>query len=403
MIALSIILFILLFAPFTYLLLLAFASIKTSQNANPLGQPPKSRFIIAIPAHNEANVIEATIKRILLLNYPTDLYKICVIADHCSDETVDLARQAGAYVFERNSGPRNGKGAAISWFLNEKMEEESTDAVVIFDADTQVDKEFLNVMGCRLERGNKVIQGQHIIRNPNDGWFPALCWAMFLIDNRIQNQGRTNLGWSAKHMGDSICFQANVLRMCGWGAGLTEDYQLRQRLLLEGIKIVYEPDAIGYGEAPQTWHKARAQRARWLKGTQDASHEFASRLLIKGISGLNGALLDGAFQAYLPSYSTLTILSFFFLSVQVLINIFIRPIFPLPLILLWCLYLFLLFCYPFWGLALEHAPLKAYWVILSGPLFILWRSWLALTSRFNGKRITWVRTEHGNTDNKKKG
>ena len=136
---------------------------------------------------------------------------------------------------------------------------------------------------------------------------------MFLVDNRFQNYGRDVLGWSAKHMGDSICFRADVLRQAGWGAGLTEDYQLRQRLLLEGIRIAYEPNAIGRGEAALTWAQARAQRARWLRGTHDASQEFAGQLLREGIRRRDGALLDGAVQAHLPSFSTLTMIMMLFL------------------------------------------------------------------------------------------
>ena len=97
---------------------------------------------------------------------------------------------------------------------------------------------------------------------------------MFLIDNRFQNLGRSNLGWSAKNMGDSICFRVDVLLQLGWGEGLTEDYHLRHKLLLNGIRIAYEPAAIGYGEAPITWSRARAQRARWLRGTHDTSQQY---------------------------------------------------------------------------------------------------------------------------------
>jgi cellulose synthase/poly-beta-1,6-N-acetylglucosamine synthase-like glycosyltransferase len=155
-------------------------------------------------------------------------------------------------VHERDEGPRFGKGAALSWLFQKILKEEQCDAVVIFDADSRVDPEFLQVMERRLVQGDQVIQGQHIIRNPNHGWYPALTWAMFLIDNRFQNLGRSNLGWSAKNMGDSICFRADILRKLGWGEGLTEDYHLRFLLLLKGIRIVYEPAAIGYGEAPLT-------------------------------------------------------------------------------------------------------------------------------------------------------
>jgi 1,2-diacylglycerol 3-beta-glucosyltransferase len=250
-------------------------------------------------------------------------------------------------------------------------------------------------MDARLAQGAQVIQGQHIISNPDDGWFPALTWAMFLVDNRFQNLGRSNLGWSAKHMGDSICFRADVLRRIGWGEGLTEDYQLRQRLLLEGIKIAYEPAAMGYGEAPRTWTQAQAQRARWLRGTHDASQRFAGRLFAESKRCRDAALLDGALQAYLPSYSTLTVLSVICLLFHMLVNWCIGPVLAPALVGTWAVVVAMLFVYPLLGLAVEKAPLKAYLVILSGPLFIIWRTWLALTARLGRKSVTWVRTAHG--------
>jgi cellulose synthase/poly-beta-1,6-N-acetylglucosamine synthase-like glycosyltransferase len=217
---------------------------------------------------------------------------------------------------------------------------------------------------------------------------------MFLIDNRFQNLGRSNLGWSAKHMGDSICFRADVLRRMGWGEGLTEDYQLRQRLLLEGVRIIYEPAALGLGEAPLTWHQARAQRARWLRGTRDASRQFAGQLLREGLRRRDSALLDGALQAYLPSYSTLTLLAVFFLAVQLVI-FWLGGGIAVGAILAWCGFAVLLYFYPLLGLALERAPLRAYGVILTGPVFMLWRSWLALQARLGRRPVTWVRTAHG--------
>jgi cellulose synthase/poly-beta-1,6-N-acetylglucosamine synthase-like glycosyltransferase len=269
---------------------------------------------------------------------------------------------------------------------------------VIFDADTHVDHEFLRVMDWRLTQGDQVIQGQHIIRNPNQGWFPALTWAMFLIDNRFQNLGRSNLGWSAKNMGDSICFRVDVLLQLGWGEGLTEDYHLRHKLLLNDIRIAYEPAAIGYGEAPITWERARAQRARWLRGTRDTSQQFVKRLLVEGLKRRNLAMLDGAIQASFPSYSTLSLLSLILLMIQLTINYFIIQIFPWPLIGAWIAMVVTLLIYPMVGLALERAPVRAYIAILLGTYFILWRTWLAFISRFGRKQVTWIRTEHGKLD-----
>jgi 1,2-diacylglycerol 3-beta-glucosyltransferase len=397
-IIISVILFLILLVPLGYLLLLAIGAIRSASTLGTYHRSQSTRFMIAIPAHDEAGVIRATVSRLLAINYPAPLFSIHIIADHCSDNTAQVARQAGAVVHERNEGPRTGKGAALSWLFQRILKKEQWDAVVIFDADTRVDPEFLRVMDERLAQGDQVIQGQHVISNPDQGWFPALTWAMFLIDNRFQNLGRSNLGWSAKNMGDSICFRVDILLQLGWGEGLTEDYQLRHKLLLNSIRIAYEPAAIGYGEAPITWSQARAQRARWLRGTRDTSQQFVKRLLLEGLKKRNLAMLDGALQASFPSYSTLSLLSLIVLMIQVLINYFIKHIFPWPLIGAWAIMVVTLLIYPLVGLALERAPVRAYIAILLGPYFILWRTWLAFISRFGRKQVTWVRTEHGKLD-----
>ena len=397
-ITISEILLVLLLFPLGYLLLLALGAVRSASTLEIYHRSASTRFMIVIPAHNEAGVIRATVSHLLAIDYPAYLFSIHIVADHCSDNTAEVARHAGAVVHERNEGPRTGKGAALSWLFQRIIKKEQCDAVVIFDADTQVDPEFLRVMNWRLAQGDQVIQGQHIIRNPDQGWFPALTWAMFLIDNRFQNFGRSNLGWSAKNMGDSICFHVDILRKLGWGEGLTEDYHLRFQLLLKGMRIVYEPCAIGYGEAPLTWSRARAQRARWLRGTHDTSQQFVKHLIVEGMKRRNLSMLDGALQASFPSYSTLSILALIVLAIQVTIDYFIDEIILWPQIGAWAAMVATLLIYPLVGLALERAPFRAYIAILLGPYFILWRTWLALISRFGGKQVTWIHTEHGQVD-----
>jgi cellulose synthase/poly-beta-1,6-N-acetylglucosamine synthase-like glycosyltransferase len=380
--------------PVVYLLVLAIAAARRRPAPSLGGLRPATRFVIAIPAHDEASVIAATVEHLRQQDYPPELFAIHLVADHCSDNTALLARQAGAVVHERNEGPRTGKGEALAWLFRRILDGQC-DAVVVFDSDTRVERSFLRVMNACLQDGAQVIQGQHVISNPESGWFPALTRAMFLVDNRFQNLGRTNLGWSAKNMGDSICFRADVLRKLGWGRGLTEDYQLRQLLLLEGIKIVYEPAAKGYGEAPRSWVQARAQRARWLRGTREASRPLARRLLLDGLKRRDPALIDGALQAYLPSFSTVTVISAVLFVAQLLINIFLGPVFPASLVWGWGILLGMLFVYPLAGLALERAPASAYLVMLTGPIFVVWRTWLALTARYGRRGVSWVRTAHG--------
>lgn len=382
------------------MLLLALASIRKPTSIKGHPQNPVHCFAIVIPAHNEAVVIQQTIQGIQASDYPIGMYEILVIADHCTDQTAELARGLGASVYERDTIKSGGKGAAISWLFAQILPENKFDAVIIFDADTKVDQNFLSEMDARLAQSDQVIQGRHIISNPQSGWFPALTWAMFTVDNRFQNQGRVNLGLSAKNMGDSICLRTSVLNRFGWGKGLTEDYELRQRLLLDGIRIGYEPNAKGFGEAPLTWTQARMQRTRWLRGAHEVGREFSKSLFVKGLKTRNLALIDGALQMYLPSYSTLTFISFTLLLAQLVVNYTMGPIFPAWLLLGWVIAAGLLFIYPFLGLALENAPVKSFLVIMTGPFYIIWRTILAFSLRLNKQPVIWQRTVREGSESK---
>ena len=356
---------------------------------------PSYRIALTIPAHNEESVIEATVARLRAMDYPPELFDIAVVADHCTDHTAQVARSAGAQAYERDDGNRGGKGTALKWLFDILLNPPAApgfrpyDAIVVFDADTRVDPQFLRIMDARLSQGDRVIQGQHRISNPDDGWFPALTWAMFIVDNRLQNLGRSNLNFSAKNMGDSICVSADVLRRYGWGEGLTEDYAFRQNLLLNGIQIRYEPDAIGLGEAPANWQIARKQRARWLRGTHDASRHYGLSLAREALRRREPALFDGLLQATLPSYSTMTLIAGLLWLIHMASALTGGSWLAAGL---FTVLLFLMMVYPFIGLALEHAPGKAYLVMLSGPIFIVWRTTLALASRFGRRTIEWVRT-----------
>ncbi len=372
----------------TYLYLFVLAALRQRRTAP--AESPHHRFAFLIAAHNEEAVIGTTVAHLQRLDYPRDLHDTYVVADHCSDATAERARAAGATCWERREPPQGSKAAALSWLLERVwMTGRLYDGLVILDADTQVDPLFLRYMATALEQGHRVVQGRHVIRNPQDGPYPALSWVMFTLDNRFQNLGRVNLGGSAKLMGDSVCFRSDILRRIGWQrTSLTEDYELRIRLLLEGVRIHYLPEAVGRGEAPLTWADARRQRARWLQGTHQARRHHAGRLLYEALRRCNWSLLDAALQMVLPAYSPLAVLTF----------------------LLWCaglatvrwggvaslvassIALALLAAYPFLGLLLEKAPPWAYRALVFGPFFILWRTGLDLLVRLGWRKVAWVRT-----------
>jgi cellulose synthase/poly-beta-1,6-N-acetylglucosamine synthase-like glycosyltransferase len=374
-----------------YLWLIALAARRSILPARPAAA--LVRFAIAIPAHNEEVVIGQTVATLRQMAYPQDRYDIFVVADNCSDRTAEYARAQGAICYERATPERRGKGPALQWLFAHIFNDGCYQAVVVFDADTQVSPDFLTVMNNRLAQGNSgcaVIQGRHVISNPRAGWFPALTWAMMTIDCRLYSQGRANLGLSARHMGDSICFRTEVLERIGWGSGLTEDYELRLQLLLEGVRIAYEPAARGYGQAPTTWQEAQAQRVRWASGIANAGQRYRKQLLIAGMKRRNWSILDGALGAMIPSYSTLTMIALLLAGASLVWNAALPGWLPVAGLAI----LALCFIYPWFGLMLEKAPGWAYLAILSGPLFMIWRTWIKLLARWRGQKVNWVRTPH---------
>ena len=85
----------------------------------------------------------------------------------------------------------------------------------------------------------------------------------FVMDNRLRNLGRSNLGLSSKLMGDAMCFARGVLEAYPWGASsLTEDAEYRAHLLQHNIRVFFAPDARAYGEMVNSLSAARHQRAR---------------------------------------------------------------------------------------------------------------------------------------------
>jgi cellulose synthase/poly-beta-1,6-N-acetylglucosamine synthase-like glycosyltransferase len=67
---------------------------------------------LIIPAHNEADVITAKLESVFANGYPREKLHVIVACDGCSDDTVQVARSAGAD--EVLDLPRGGKAAAIN-------------------------------------------------------------------------------------------------------------------------------------------------------------------------------------------------------------------------------------------------------------------------------------------------
>ena len=234
----------------------------------PLIKDKKHKFMLIIPAHNESAVVGALIESLQELDYPKELYDIYVIADNCTDNTAQIAKDLGAIVYERFDEKKKTKGFAMQWFLNQKIKEDADyDAFCVFDADNIVDKNFLNAMNKKLCQGEVVVQGYRDIKNPADSWISAGYALFYWTMNRFYHLARYNLGLSPLINGTGFMVDFNLIKPTGWDTiTLTEDIEFSLKNIAQGRKLGWATDAIVYDEQPTEFKQSGSQRSRWTVG-----------------------------------------------------------------------------------------------------------------------------------------
>jgi len=248
----------------------------------PLVEDKEHRFMMIIPAHNEEKVIKELVDSLQHLDYNKDLYDIYVIADNCTDSTAQIAKDAGAIVYERFDETHKTKGFALQWFLQQKIEEDAPyDAFCIFDADNIVDKNFLKAMNKKLNQGEDVVQGYRDIKNPSDSWVTAGYAIFYWTMNRFYHLARYNLGLSPLINGTGFMVKFDVVKPDGWQTKtLTEDIEFSLKRIIAGKKLGWATDAIVYDEQPVGFKQSWSQRSRWTVGHIQCLKEYTKPLAV---------------------------------------------------------------------------------------------------------------------------
>jgi cellulose synthase/poly-beta-1,6-N-acetylglucosamine synthase-like glycosyltransferase len=246
----------------------------------PIIEEKQNRFMAIIPAHNEATVVANLIESLKNQDYPKELYDIYVIADNCTDNTAEVAKNAGAIVCERFDETKKTKGFALQWFLAKKIEEDAPyDAFCIFDADNIADKNFLKAMNKKLCQGEDVVQGYRDIKNPSDNWITAGYAIFYWTMNRFYHLARYNIGLSPLLNGTGFMVRFDIIKPTGWDTKtLTEDIEFSLKNIIEGRKLGWATDAIVFDEQPTDFKQSWSQRSRWTVGHIQCMKEYTGLL-----------------------------------------------------------------------------------------------------------------------------
>ena len=245
--------------------------------------PPQRqwRVVLLIPAYNEEESIERTLRAAVDQDYPVEA--IVVVANNCKDRTADVARAVpGVTVVELPNEPHKKAGSLNRMYRAYRAE---ADFFVCIDADTILPPPSVRQWVAQMER------------EPDTGGISARftmvptpggpIWANFLT----RMQKHEFAGWTDKALNREgatsvLAGTANCLRVAAldeltdlrllrdgyefgpWFYGsLVEDYDLTYELRRLGwqTKVSYEVRA--YTEAMPDLRSLWAQRRKWQSGT----------------------------------------------------------------------------------------------------------------------------------------
>jgi len=220
---------------------------------------------VLIPAHNEASVIEETLRRLVPQLQTGD--RLLVVADNCDDDTADIARSAGADVFERSDTTRRGKGYALDAGLRQ-LAQSPPDVVVIVDADCIAGPGSISELATLCAETQRPVQAQYLMVAPPDaGIGLKIAEFAFVIKNKVRPLGLRRLGLPCQLTGSGMAFPWALIQTADLAHGhIVEDMKLGVDMARAGAAPLFCPAARIVSTFPMSESGARSQRRRWEEG-----------------------------------------------------------------------------------------------------------------------------------------
>jgi len=243
------------------------------------------KFAFIIAARNEQAVIGNLINSIKQQNYPAELIDVIVVADNCTDDTAQIAREHDAICYERFNNMLVGKGYALDYCFNKIVEQfgdyTAYDGYFIFDADNVIDKNYVKEMNKVFDRGYNVITSYRNSKNYDTNWITSGYSLWFIREAKYLNNPRMMLKTSCAVSGTGFLVNSSIIKKNnGWKFNLlTEDIQFSVVNILEGEKIGYCESAMFYDEQPTTFKQSWNQRMRWSKGFYQVMFRYGRELI----------------------------------------------------------------------------------------------------------------------------
>ena len=235
------------------------------------------RCTVLIPAHDEEAVLGATLRSLSSQIRPPD--RVVVIADNCSDATVEVARAHGVEVVETIGNTEKKAGALNQELARRLPGSDQRDLVMVMDADSTISPDFLEVAIRLLEEDPDLVAVGGLFYGEKGGGlvgqFQRNEYAryqrvvarrlnrVFVLTGTASVMRAYALQAVAEARGDLI---AGVPGTVYDTLALTEDNELTLALKSLGAKMTSPPQCRVTTEVMTTWRSLWRQRLRWHRG-----------------------------------------------------------------------------------------------------------------------------------------
>jgi len=274
----------LLFIPAIYNLFIVSVSLKKQPPAEGVNKP----FIsIIIPAHNEEFTIERCVRSLAELDYYQENqrnYEIIVINDGSTDKTgnvlSNLKKDFNFLHIITRKPPRAGKGKG--YVLNDGVRICQGKVIAVFDADARIKPDFLSKIVPYLDDEDVAgVQARVRMYNADRNLLTKMQEVEFSIFGNVILRARDIMGKSGFLGGNGQLTRKEFIeKIEGWdGFAVTEDLNMSIKLILDGKKIRYCPEAVVWQEAVPHWKPFFRQRVRWATGNLETLFVYLAPII----------------------------------------------------------------------------------------------------------------------------
>lgn len=272
----------------------------------PFASSRRGQVAVLVPAHDEASIIRATLASITPQLQPGD--RLLVVADNCTDDTAQLAREAGAEVVERHDLHLRGKGYALDFGVRH-LARQPPEVVIVVDADCRVGEGAIERLALRCQQVARPVQALYLTHAPA-GAGPKVQVAEFAwrVKNLVRPRGWSRLGLPCQLMGAGMAFGWHDLGLVDLANGhLVEDVKLGLDLCQQGKPPVFCPEALVTSQFPANEQGLNSQRTRWEHGHLGLMLSDAPRRALAALKQGNGSLLAMTLDLLVPPLALLVL------------------------------------------------------------------------------------------------